>query len=449
MKPSPPPLQAWPTDQASFRRRIVAISLVSFASLLPGAWGSRWDLAVLAVTFALRVAVSARFGRYFESERPGADLVGAAFQVSVSLVQSHAAHWSLAAWLTLPLGVLLADGFKQEHSWRRTAVALVATPAFALADGQGWEAVATFTAYTLLFFLVVEGRGRSLREAYDSLAASHVTLRQTHEELKQLQAHLVRQEKLSSLGMLAAGIAHEINNPMAFVTSNLALVSRELRAAMHEPELLEELEADVLPATLDGIKRVNTIVSDLRRFARGDAESAIEYDLNHEISAALRIAHNELKQRCRVELHLGELPKVLGRPQQVTQVLVNLFVNAAQAMAERPGVLTVSSWREGADVVVTVADTGHGMSADTLRQLFQPFFTTKPVGVGTGLGLAVAHGIAAAHGGELSVTSEQGVGSTFRLQLPIRPKSRGGKRTSAFDLPPVTSPTPSPAPGRR
>jgi signal transduction histidine kinase len=400
-------------------RRIVVITILSTATLVPGAWGDAARLGLLGGVFALRLAVSIRFRWHLGSATPAMDWLATLFYVGLNVVQAHAAQWSLAAWLTMPLGVLLVNGFQGQRSRRRALAVLLVTPTVAWLDGQPWSIAALFTLYTALFFSVVEGRGRTLERAHASLTTSHEALRQAHQELRELQERLVRQEKLSSLGLLAAGIAHEINNPMAFVTSNVTLLERDLRTALRSPELMEELEQDVLPATIDGIRRVNTIVADLRRFARGDTEDAVDFDLNHEIAAALRIAHNELKQRCRVETKLEALPPLRGRPQQVTQVLVNLFVNAGQAMAGRFGVLTVTSAREGEDVVVSVADTGTGMSEETLRRLFQPFFTTKPVGAGTGLGLAVAHGIAQAHGGELSATSELGVGSTFCLRLPL------------------------------
>ena len=173
---------------------------------------------------------------------------------------------------------------------------------------------------------------------------------------------------------------------------------------------------DVLPATLDGIKRVNAIVSDLRHFARGDAEVPAEYDLNAQAQAALRIAQGQLNH-VEVEVDLGDVGVVVGRPRQLVQVLVNLLVNAGQAM-QSGGSVRLSTRREEDGVRVEIHDTGVGMAPETLRSLFQPFFTTKAPGTGMGLGLAVAHGIITGQGGRIEVQSELGKGSCFTLYLP-------------------------------
>lgn len=404
---------------SAFRQRTAIVTTLSFLTLVPAVWGEWWALGGLVALVVLRVAVSIRFRVFWLRGTLASDLGGAAFQASLTVWQSHLAHWSLGAWLMLPLSALLADGFRPTGSLRRAATALVLTVPAALLDGQPVGTVAVFALYTALFFVVVEGRGRSLLQAHTTLSASHTALRRAHDELRHMQDHLVRQEKLAGLGVLAGGLAHEINNPMSYVTANVSMLARELRAAATDPELLAEIETDVLPATLEGVQRVNTIVSDLRRFARNDAERPVEVDVNRVITAALRLAKSALEPRCRSQLELGEVPMILGWPQQLSQVLVALFVNAGQAMRAPGGLLTVKSFAEGDHVVVTVTDTGDGMTAETLRQLFTPFFTTRAAGEGRGLGLAIAHELAAAHGGELSASSEPGAGSTFRLRLPV------------------------------
>ena len=176
---------------------------------------------------------------------------------------------------------------------------------------------------------------------------------------------------------------------------------------------------EVLPETLDGIRRVNAIVGDLRRFARGDPEAYTDYDLNMEVQTALRITQSQLRH-CSVEVSLGEVGPVTGRPRQMVQALVNLLVNAAQATAAggRVSLLTLG---EGEAVRVEVRDTGVGMTEEIRQQLFQPFFTTKPPGEGMGMGLAVVHGIVTSHGGHIEVASEPGRGSCFTLHLPRMP----------------------------
>jgi signal transduction histidine kinase len=194
----------------------------------------------------------------------------------------------------------------------------------------------------------------------------------------------------------------------------------DLKAQKELPPALREYVDDVLPATLDGIRRVCAIVADLRRFARGDPEAMSEYALNDEVEAALRMTRSRLEPRCEVVVELGELPGMLGRPGQSAQVLVNLLVNAAQAMPEG-GRIFVSTRADGDEAVLVVRDTGQGMAPEVRERIFQPFFTTKPVGEGTGLGLSVVHGIIADHKGHIHVESEPGQGSTFIVRLPRIP----------------------------
>jgi two-component system NtrC family sensor kinase len=154
--------------------------------------------------------------------------------------------------------------------------------------------------------------------------------------------------------------------------------------------------------------------------SRGDAEVYVEYDLNAEVQAALRIAHNQLSH-CHVETELGDVGSLTGRPQQIVQALVNVLVNAGQATASGGRVL-LSTRRDGEWVRVAVWDTGSGIPPEVMRNLFQPFFTTKPQGVGMGLGLAVSHGIITAHGGRIAVDTTPGKGSCFTLHLPRIPR---------------------------
>jgi signal transduction histidine kinase len=260
---------------------------------------------------------------------------------------------------------------------------------------------------TMLFVLLVAGM--LIRSIYRS-----------HKQLERQHKQMLGQEKLSGLGLLAAGMAHEINNPMSYVTANVKALLKDLDALATNPRLRLEYGESVLPETLDGIKRVNSIVADVQRFARGNSEEVdgfVTFNVNDEVQVALRLARHELMKHCRVVVELGELPAMEGWPQQITQVLVNLLVNAAQAVTTN-GLVKVTTWAEGPEIVVTVSDNGSGMSAATLAQLFQPFFTTKPFGQGTGLGLAVVHGIVTAHRGRVEVKSEPGTGTAFTIRLP-------------------------------
>ncbi len=267
----------------------------------------------------------------------------------------------------------------------------------------------------------VAERTAELSEALASLEINHQRLTAAHENLEELHRELATRDRLSSLGLLAAGIAHEINNPMTFVTSNVSALVDDMREADALPGALRDYVDEILPETVEGIRRVNAIVADLRRFARGDIDGMVEYDLNVEIAAAVRISRSHIKDGCRIDLELGEIPTLFGRPRQIAQTAVNLIVNAAQAMEGRSGVITVATLGEPSGAVLVVRDDGVGMSAETVGRLFQPFFTTKPVGQGTGLGLSVAYGIVKAHGGFIEVDSELGRGTQFRVRLPSAP----------------------------
>jgi two-component system NtrC family sensor kinase len=314
----------------------------------------------------------------------------------------------VVAWLFLPFNMLWFDG---EDRWVRLRAVgyLLCVDAVALLTGCDPLLPLAFSVLGIVTGLVTERRANLHRAMLREVVAQREQLQEAHQRA-------LAQEKLSSLGMMAAGVAHEINNPMSFVTSNVRSLYKELQQQRELPEPLREYVAEVLPETLDGIRRVNAIVADLRRFSRGDPESAHEYDLNEEARAALRIAQGQLGH-CEVETVLGEVGKVVGRPTQLVQVLVNLLVNAGQATAPG-GRVRLSTCLEGELVRIEVRDTGSGMPPEVRSRLFQPFFTTKPHGEGTGLGLAVVHGIVTAHGGRIEVESQPGQGSCFTVYLP-------------------------------
>jgi two-component system NtrC family sensor kinase len=333
-------------------------------------------------------------------------------------VSGYFTEWSPLIWVFVPYNMLWFYGLDR---WvrPRVAVYLVLINSIALADGASPELALAFSLLGLFGYLLTERRASLLRGALDKVLEQQAGLERAHEKMRQIHARAMEQEKLSSLGMMAAGVAHEINNPMSFVASNVNQVLKDLKAHPALTELLREHVEEVLPATLEGIQRVNAIVADLRRFSRGDPEAFVEYELNAEVTMALRIAHSQLRH-CQVESDLGEVGRMVGRPRQMAQVLVNLLVNAGQATAER-GEVRISTRREGEWVRIEVRDTGTGMPPEVQRHLFQPFFTTKPPGMGTGLGLAVVHGIVTSHGGHIEVASEPGKGTCFTLHLPCVP----------------------------
>ncbi|WP_309896318.1 ATP-binding protein [Archangium sp.] len=271
-------------------------------------------------------------------------------------------------------------------------------------------------------------------------------------ELEDQQAQLIQAEKLASLGQMAAGVAHEINNPVSYVMSNLGTLDEYVsvlapllqlqRELMDEPgpateearqQLLERMreqwkQGDVdfilgdLPEMIQesqaGTRRIQEITQSLRAFAREDSGAPQMVDVNAELSSTLKMVWNELKYKCEVKRDFGALPPISFHPTQLAQVFTNLLVNAAQAMETR-GEIRIRTRHEGNDVVVEIADTGKGMTQETLSKLFTPFFTTKPRGQGTGLGLSVSYGIITRHKGRIDVQSEPGKGSTFIVRLPI------------------------------
>jgi signal transduction histidine kinase len=278
------------------------------------------------------------------------------------------------------------------------------------------------------------------------------TLAEQNRALRQAQAAMVQSEKLASLGQLAAGVAHEINNPITYVTNNLVVLQRDglavldlltrysqarARLAQADPEqaaalaaVEEEIDLDYvrqnLPrqfeTSLKGLERVRDIVRNLRDFARLDEAEFKEVDVNAALQTTGEILRHEFKLKSvRLETDFQELASILGHPVKINQVFLNLILNAIQACA--PGGTIVVRTRPDGDqgVLVEVADNGCGIRPEHLPHIFEPFFTTKPVGQGTGLGLSVSYGIVRDHGGTIDVESQAGQGSTFRVRLPRLP----------------------------
>lgn len=271
-------------------------------------------------------------------------------------------------------------------------------------------------------------------------------LQQALHDLEVAQQQLVNSEKMASLGQLSAGIAHEINNPLSYVKSNLESLQEylgqiwqyndDIQAALnrsgdiskqtydtlvtrYDVEFLKDDSIDIMKSLLNGIARVREIIGDLKTFSHS-GEVAFELLSVHDcIESALKIAWNSLKYDFTIEKDIQDgLPLILGNKGQLQQVLVNLFVNAGQAM-EREGTLGIHASQQGKHLVVKVSDTGCGMSKAVLNKLFTPFFTTKAVGVGTGLGLSVSYGILKSHNADVAVESVEGEGTTFTITLPI------------------------------
>jgi len=253
------------------------------------------------------------------------------------------------------------------------------------------------------------------------------------EEREHLLHRLVASERTASMGTLSAGIAHEINNPLASVVANLALLAEQLPESVKKPALMAELR-DAVAEAQRGADRVAQIVRGLKVFSRGDDERRRALDLAQVADSALRLVANELRHRARVVRDFKPSPPVEASEPHLVQVFVNLVLNAAQSIPEgdaENNEISVSI-RPGASgqVIAEVADTGAGMPAEILARVFDPFFTTRRVGDGMGLGLSICHGIVTSLGGQIEAKSEAGKGSLFRVTLPAaRPSPAAAEST--------------------
>ncbi len=317
-------------------------------------------------------------------------------------------------------------------------------------DGEAYKAayerqkVARERAENLL-----EDRSRELYE-------SNTALKTAYEKLKNQKSQLLHQEKLASIGQLSAGIAHEINNPAGFVKSNLSslqnymadilkllesyssltnALSNDVSAPL--PQVIisvldrvreEEESADIdflvedipnlIGESLDGTNRITKIVNGLKVFSRIDSDEKEPFDVNECIENTIKLVQNEIKYKAELTQDLNELPKTMGYPGGLSQVVLNMLVNASHAI-EDFGEINVKTFCADDWIVIQIRDNGSGMPQETIDKIFDPFYTTKEVGVGTGLGLSISAGIIKQHDGNIDVDSTLGEGTCFTLQIPI------------------------------
>ena len=284
-----------------------------------------------------------------------------------------------------------------------------------------------------------------VRRAQDALESNYAHVKEINSRLEEAQNQLLQSEKMASIGQLAAGVAHEINNPVGFVNSNLTSLKRyvdgllklvatyeasegtlapeqqRLVAIVKKEVDLEYLREDLpslLSESADGLGRVKRIVQDLKDFSRVDNADWSEADLNAGLDSTLNVVNSEVKYKAEIRKEYGALPPVRCLAAQLNQVFMNFIVNAAHAIEEH-GVITLSSGHSGNWVWVEVADTGCGMSPEVQKRIFEPFYTTKPVGKGTGLGLSLSFSIVQKHKGMIKVKSETGKGSALRIWIPV------------------------------
>jgi ligand-binding sensor domain-containing protein/signal transduction histidine kinase/CheY-like chemotaxis protein len=275
-------------------------------------------------------------------------------------------------------------------------------------------------------------RERELQTRVDErtaeLATVNADLKARLQELQATRERLVHAEKMAAVGTLAAGVGHEINNPLSFIISNLHYAATEVRDAATRGEERKRWQdvGQALEDALQGADRVRRIVQDLKTFSRVQPEQLQPVELHGVLDLSLAIAEAELRHRARVVRDYGEPPSVLGDEARLGQVFLNLLVNAAQALpeghADQHEVRIVTRTDERGCAVVEVSDTGTGIAPEVLPRIFEPFFTTKAVGVGTGLGLSICHSYVQTMGGDIHVRSEVGQGTTFQVVLPPAPE---------------------------
>lgn len=298
---------------------------------------------------------------------------------------------------------------------------------------------------------LLEARSRELFEA-------NATLKNAYNTLQDQKAQLVQQEKLASIGLLAAGVAHEINNPVGFVKSNLQTLQEytksytkvlqayrsltdqissnnqdattsqrlaELQEILQQTDLNHIAEDGVacIEESLSGVHRVEEIVNNLRDFARADSDDRKKISMNGALESAIKLVWNEVKYNVEVVREFGEVPEIWAINGQIVQVLVNIIFNAIQAM-ERQGKLIIRTSSDQYFVHADIIDSGPGIDEKHLSKLFDPFFTTKEVGSGTGLGLYISHGIVDKHKGKLRAYNDPKAGACFRISLPIEARKQ-------------------------
>jgi two-component system NtrC family sensor kinase len=288
------------------------------------------------------------------------------------------------------------------------------------------------------------------KRAEDALEQKNRELGKAYAELKSAQSQILQQEKMASIGQLAAGVAHEINNPMGFIISNINSLNKYTVKVMDylktqadvidksangrcDPEALNKLLekkrslkidyisediVNLIRESLDGADRVKKIVQDLKNFSRIDETEYKMADINAGIDSTINIIWNELKYKASLVKEFGDIPPTKCNPGQLNQVFMNLLMNAVQAI-EQHGEIRVKTWHEDNFIKVSIADSGCGIPEDKLGRIFEPFFTTKEVGKGTGLGLSIVYDIVKKHNGDIHVQSEIGKGTTFILSIPI------------------------------
>ena len=381
--------------------------------------------------------------------------------VDTILRQQQSGNRLLAELAALPTARAideLGDAHAQEHE------------KLLLAQQTYRQALVGYSAFLLLLLAYI---GQRLFKSYRLLNVSNSALKKTNAELKESQVYMVQTEKMSALGQMVAGIAHEINTPLAYIkgtfdvlveqltpVKDLAQRCQQFTQAMRLPErdnaalnlqlrnvdaissdmvkngLIEEMST-LLKDGVHGIEQISEIVLNLKNFSRLDRARVSEFSVQEGLKSTLLLARNLLKNTVEIKQDFEPVPKIRCSPSQINQVFLNIITNAAHALLGREvkGVITLRTMVEGNDHVrVEIQDNGTGIPKDVLPKIFDPFFTTKEIGQGTGMGLAISYKIIREHGGEIRVDTEEGVGTIFSILLPIEAAAQPNQQSDSLLL---------------